>query len=157
MAYRAGVRLSSAEVSAAWRNLDVTVGEAAARLGVHATTLRRRARLIQGMPARKGGTSLQYPGARMLWEAGCGAQDMADYYGVTKHAILRHLTKIGAREKAQGRRFTPTTTVSEVLQKRLAEQMARAAAVEQAHMINAEMVDRIGSLTVGARYARRVV
>lgn len=89
-----------------------------------------------------------------MWLAGVASCEIADYFKVTTRTVINTNHRIGLPPRIQGSR--PRMTLAQFFEARLGEKLLMQARLEQQQMINAEMVDRVNLLYVGARHVREL-
>ena len=139
-----GKVMSRAEFARLWADKRLTVAQIGAAIGVSGAAVSSRA-VKRGLPGRQMGPLPAIRDDAMfreLWAAGVMIDDMAQVFGVNPKSIRNHVTRLGLpRRGVRG----PTITMDDYRQAKLGACMAEAARIERGALINAEMVDRVGS------------
>ena len=155
-------RISPSALRAAWLDPDRRVKDIAAEVNLSPRALRVRVRAIgldvRSLATKKPSISTDQEALFCLaWRAGVGLQDMAAHFGVSARTVANTRCRLCLPGRINGTK--PRTTMAHLLasvrERELAGQMARAAQLEQAAMINAELVDRVADNNwVGIKHAR---
>lgn len=151
-------RIAPAVFRAAWLDRSRLLSELSVEFGLSERALRERAKAM-GLPVRASlGRELAIDGDRaalfvMLWNAGACGPDLARHFKVSLRCVANTRERLGLDPRQNG--WKPTTTVSAIMEERLGRLMLRNARIEQAAMINAELVDRVADNNwVGMKHAR---
>lgn len=134
-----------------WADRSRTLDDMAAELGYSRQCLAYRAKAL-GLPPRGKNYELQKRGSdaefRAMWLAGVATEDMRQHFGYsTRQAVGQRRQQMGlpqrtrGRGKGNGRGWKETVSLAEIAERRIAEGLARTAAVTRAAMRDAEMVD----------------
>ena len=151
-------RIAPAVFRAAWLDRSRYLSDLSKEFGLSERALRERAKTM-GLPVRAPlGRELSITGPNealfiIFHRRGVAAPEIARHFKVSLRCIANTRDRLGLEPRRNG--WKPTTTISQIMEERLGHRMARAARVEQAAMINAEMVDRVSdNRVVGARHVR---
>lgn len=120
------VLASANDIRAVWLDAELTSAEAAAKLGMHPDTLRRRANML-GLPERQTGRReviRQKDEARFIamWDAGVSARVIGQCFGCSYFATINTATRLGLKMRGHGYRPHMTLQQFEEHEVRLAMQ-----------------------------------
>lgn len=134
------IRVSRAAFERMWLDPTVTTDQIAARFGIHRSTVTPVGKRF-GLPPRKQGSKRHAipAGFADMWAAGVRGADIAAHYGYSRNYLARVASNAGLPPRKQGGHYL--MRLDDYLQVKMALSMARSARIEQAALINAEMVD----------------
>lgn len=150
-------RISSAEFAALWADHSITRAEIGRRVNLCEKAVTKRA-VALGLPLRGQGSKkpslkpADEPLFRDLWRAGVSAAEIAERFGFKYRTVANTCARLKLPKRPPGQR--PKMTMAQYRETLLGRAMARAAAIEQGAIINADMADQIGYNVVGAKKAR---
>ena len=135
-------RISQKRIREAWQVAETKTKKVmAAELGVDPRTLRSWAKLA-GLDCLPDGPRPSYDAefVKAAWQAGVSGYQIAAFFGLDQSTISHAATnRLGMPKRRPG--FQPAMTMDQFLETRLSARMAEAARIEQAALVNAEMVD----------------
>jgi hypothetical protein len=150
-------RISPATLRARYGD-GVPTAVIAAEFGIGRRALCRRAKklgLSRGFKTKKPCiTPKDEPLFASMWRAGIASGEIADHFKISARTVVNTCKRIGLPARGLGQR--PKLTLAQFFEAQLGELMAHQARVEQLHMINAEMVDKIGYKWVGSEHVREL-
>ena len=153
-----GETVTEAEFSRMWHDHALTYQDIADALKITKRGLYQRAK-TRSFPDRRpilwaqmDGFDDEFP---MMWRGCVRGDDIAKHYGRSVAAVEKKARQLGIRRGRTVNRHHPGITMELYQAVRLRLAMARAARIEQAAMINAELVDRVADNNwVGIKHAR---
>lgn len=153
-----GKTVTNAELAQMWDDRALTYQDIADMLNITKRSLYQRAK-TRGLPDRRpilwaqmDGFDEQFP---MMWRGCVRSDDIARHYGRSIAAVEKKARQLGVRRGRKVNRHHPGITMELYQAVRLRLAMTCAARIEQAAMINAELVDRVSDNNwVGIRQAR---
>ena len=135
---------------------DVPMAQIASEFGISVRALNRRAKnlgLSRGPRAKK--PLIRQADAGLfasMWVAGVERSEVAAHFGISARTVANTCKRLALPSRAKGAR--PKLTLAQFFEAQLGELMAQQARIEQAHILNAEMADKIGARWVGAVHVR---
>lgn len=152
------LRIPRSAIIAAWLDPNLTAQKAAEKVGYK----RRRALWIRakamGLPPRRLGRPpiIAGPLFEAMWRSGVMSREIARVFGgCAQPSVSQAARNAGLRPRKKGPQ-SGGITLDQFAEMQVLARLSRAAATEQAAMINAEMADGCGSAgqLVGAKHAR---
>lgn len=152
-------RISAEQIRRAWADVENlrSIEDAGASVGLSRMQFYRRAKEL-GLGPRPHANAAVRPSKRPLFEAmwrdGVSLVEIGKVFSIHHMTVSTLAKQYGLpRRKLGGGQVC--MKVTQWYEAQIVRAMARAARIEQAAMINAELVDRVGSnVMVGARHAR---
>lgn len=156
---RRGKIVSKAEFARLWADTSLSQAEIGKALGISQAAVSMRGQ-TRGLPPRKSGPrrcKINLALLEEMWRAGVSAIGIGKALGVCERTVRSRAAEMGLprRTSHDARSYI---SLAAFAHQKLAKRMAEAARLEQAAMINAEMVDfdKAGR-AIGLRHARGMV
>lgn len=151
-------RVAATVFRAAWADRTRLLSDLSTEFGLCRRSLLNRAKAL-GLPPREPLGRERAIGRnreadfKLFWRLGVGSRDLCEHFQISLRCVRTTRARLGLPMRPTG--WRSTITISQILEARLSLAMARNARVEQAAMINAELVDRVSENNwVGIRQAR---
>jgi len=136
----------------------VPIAQIASEFGISRRALCVRAKQIglsRGLKSKKPCiTPTDEPLFTSMWQAGIGNEEISDHFKISARTVVNTCKRIGLPARGPGQR--PKMTLAQFFEAQLGELMAHQARIEQLHLMNAEMVDKIGYRWVGSEHVREL-
>lgn len=127
------IQVRAAEVRRAWCDAELTLPQAAARLGMSIDALQDRARALGLAPRRTGRREVIRPHQerefRIMWRAGVSAREIGRHLGGASYsAVVSTAARLGLAARGAG--YRPRLTLEAYLQRKMGIAMAQLAQQE---------------------------